>query len=74
MSCIGITGHSNLSTATVPLVAEAIRSALAERPDLVGVTCLARGADQVFANLAATFCHGCTPAQRVQVAPSRAGE
>lgn len=50
---IGITGHSNLSDKTVPLVAEEIRAALASSigPDLVGVTCLARGADQVFARV-----------------------
>lgn len=51
---IGITGHSNLTPDTVPLVVEALRAVLAgiERP-VVGVTCLARGADQVFARLGA---------------------
>lgn len=50
MPRIGITGHSNLTADTVPLVAEHIRAALAEYPgELVGVSCLARGADQVFA-------------------------
>lgn len=51
MPRIGITGHSNLTTGTVPLVADGIRTALAEHADreLTGVTCLARGADQVFA-------------------------
>jgi hypothetical protein len=46
---IGITGHSNLAPDTVPLVADALRDVLtrAEHP-VVGVTCLARGADQVF--------------------------
>jgi hypothetical protein len=46
---IGITGHSNLSPDSVALVADAIREALSEveRP-IIGVTCLARGADQVF--------------------------
>lgn len=54
MPRIGITGHSNLTTATVPLVADAIRNALAahDADELVGVTCLARGADQVFAQVA----------------------
>jgi hypothetical protein len=49
---IGITGHSNLTPDTVPLVAEALRAVLAgtQRP-VVGVTCLARGADQVFARV-----------------------
>jgi hypothetical protein len=47
---IGITGHSNLAPDTVALVRDALRELLAnlEHP-LVGVTCLARGADQLFA-------------------------
>lgn len=51
MPRIGITGHSNLTATTVPLVADAIRTALAPHgaDDLVGVTCLAQGADQLFA-------------------------
>jgi hypothetical protein len=49
---IGITGHSNLSPGSVPLVAEGLRDALAEvGGPLVGVSCLARGADQVFARV-----------------------
>ena len=52
MPRIGITGHSNLSAATVALVAAGIRVALAPyAEDLTGVTCLARGADQVFARV-----------------------
>lgn len=53
MPRIGITGHTNLSTGTVPLVADGIRVSLAEHPapDLLGLTCLARGADQVFARV-----------------------
>lgn len=53
MPRIGITGHSNLTADTVPLVADGIRAVLAEHPasGLVGVTCLARGADQVFARV-----------------------
>jgi hypothetical protein len=46
---IGITGHTNLTRPSVPLVAAAIRSALAEQAPLSGVTCLARGVDQIFA-------------------------
>lgn len=50
---IGITGHSNLSADTVPLVADAVRHTLIQRVhdfgNVVGVSCLARGADQVFA-------------------------
>ena len=49
---IGITGHSNLTDATAGLVAGELREILREeRDDLVGVTCLARGADQVFAQV-----------------------
>ncbi len=49
---IGITGHSNLTDATAQLVASGLREILEEqRDDLVGVTCLARGADQVFARV-----------------------
>ncbi|MGW4212532.1 hypothetical protein ACWEIJ_31395 [Lentzea sp. NPDC004789] len=47
---IGITGHTNLVPECIPAVQAAIAEVLAElgRP-LVGVTCLAPGADQVFA-------------------------
>ncbi len=46
---IGITGHSNLTADAAELVAGELRELLEEqRDDLVGVTCLARGADQVF--------------------------
>lgn len=54
MPRIGITGHSNLSTGALPVVAEGIRAALTgeyQASELVGVTCLARGADQVFARV-----------------------
>lgn len=49
---VGITGHSNLAPDSVAAVADAMRDVLAPmtRP-LVGVTCLARGADQVFAQV-----------------------
>ncbi|MGI8817410.1 MAG: hypothetical protein ACR2G2_19585 [Pseudonocardia sp.] len=47
---IGITGHSNLSPDTLPLVAAALRTLLTGTPSpIIGVSCLARGADQVFA-------------------------
>ncbi|WP_017539009.1 hypothetical protein [Nocardiopsis halophila] len=50
MMRIGITGHSNLSADTVPLVRTALDEALAPYGgDLVGVSCLARGADRHFA-------------------------
>ncbi|MGH3097761.1 MAG: hypothetical protein ACRDMV_17390 [Streptosporangiales bacterium] len=48
---IAITGHRGLPAATERLVDRAIRDQLAEidRSDLVGVSCLADGADQLFA-------------------------
>jgi hypothetical protein len=47
---IGVTGHSNITPDTVTSVRAALHAVLAEAPrPLVGVTCLARGADQVFA-------------------------
>ncbi|TLF82459.1 hypothetical protein [Nocardia cyriacigeorgica] len=53
MTTIGITGHSNLTAATQMLVADELRVVL--RPyassGLVGITCLARGADQIFAQI-----------------------
>ncbi|MDT7727716.1 MAG: hypothetical protein QOI21_4292 [Actinomycetota bacterium] len=46
---IGITGHSALTAVSVPLVVEAFREVLGGQEDITGVTCLARGADQLFA-------------------------
>jgi hypothetical protein len=48
---IGITGHMNLTPPTETLVKEALHGLLAPYADgdLVGVSCLARGADQLFA-------------------------
>jgi hypothetical protein len=48
---VGITGHMNLTSGTVGLVREAIRSELApyDPADLTGVSCLAEGADAIFA-------------------------
>ncbi|MFD6390650.1 hypothetical protein ACWF9G_25105 [Nocardia sp. NPDC055029] len=46
---ISVTGHMNISAATEPLVRDALSALLADIPDLVGITCLARGADSVFA-------------------------
>jgi hypothetical protein len=48
---IGITGHSNLSADSVPIVQKALADALTPYTgnDLVGLSCLARGADQLFA-------------------------
>jgi hypothetical protein len=50
---IGISGHTNLTLASETLVYGAIREALRpyEQDGISGVTCLARGADQVFAQV-----------------------
>jgi hypothetical protein len=48
---IGITGHSALTAVSVSLIVEGIRELLDGQEDLVGVTCLARGADQLFARV-----------------------
>ena len=48
---IGVTGHMNLDENTTHLVAAAIRTHLADIDGLalVGISCLARGADSIFA-------------------------
>jgi hypothetical protein len=48
---IAITGHMNLTADTVPLIYKAITGALAlyAADELTGISCLARGADSVFA-------------------------
>ncbi|MGW6332443.1 hypothetical protein [Nocardia rhamnosiphila] len=46
---IAVTGHMNITAETAVLVREEIARRLAEVPDLVGVSCIARGADSVFA-------------------------
>jgi hypothetical protein len=47
---IAISGHRGLPAPTVRLVDQALRAALAERaPDVTGMSCLADGADQIFA-------------------------
>jgi hypothetical protein len=49
---IAISGHRELPPATTALVDSALRRVLdACVPDLVGITCLADGADQVFARV-----------------------
>lgn len=50
---VGVTGHMNLTTPTVPLVEHEIRSELAayDPEDLIGVSCIAEGADSVFAQV-----------------------
>jgi hypothetical protein len=50
---IAISGHRGLPAPTARLVDKAIRTALAERaPDVTGISCLADGADQIFARAA----------------------
>ena len=51
MPRIAITGHMNLTTDTVSLIYKAITGALAlyAAHELTGISCLARGADSVFA-------------------------
>jgi hypothetical protein len=47
---IAISGHRGLPVPTVRLIDRAIRAALAEHaPDVTGLSCLADGADQIFA-------------------------
>lgn len=55
MTRIGITGHSNLSAESVSLVRRSMDEALVPygSAGLVGVSCLARGADQLFAEAVA---------------------
>ena len=49
---IAISGHRGLRGPTVRLVDEAIRAELARHaPDLTGISCLADGADQIFARV-----------------------
>lgn len=52
ITSIGVTGHSNLSAATIPLVRDSLDDQLSPYVGraLTGVSCLARGADQVFAH------------------------
>jgi hypothetical protein len=50
---IAITGHMNLTADSVPLVYDAITDALVAYAgdDLTGISCIARGADSVFAQV-----------------------
>ncbi|WP_432002997.1 hypothetical protein [Streptomyces sioyaensis] len=50
MTTLAVTGHMDLTAHTVPLVQEELRTLLrAHQDELVGVTCLARGSDTLFA-------------------------
>ena len=46
---IGVTGHTNITADTVPILRAAIADLIADTPNPVGISCLARGADSVFA-------------------------
>jgi hypothetical protein len=51
MAVVGVTGHTNLTDRSIELVHQELLDLLRPRAnDLVGMTCLARGADQVFAD------------------------
>ena len=50
MHRIAISGHRGPPDSTADLVDEAVRAVLAEHaPDVTGISCLADGADQIFA-------------------------
>ncbi|MFE2995017.1 hypothetical protein ACFXG4_08400 [Nocardia sp. NPDC059246] len=53
MTRIAVTGHMNITPATAPLVYSAIRAHLGDMAvasaELVGISCIARGSDSVFA-------------------------
>jgi hypothetical protein len=49
MPRIAVSGHRGLPAATVTLIDTAIRATLAGQADLTGLSCLADGADQIFA-------------------------
>ena len=52
MTVVGVTGHSNLTPDALDPVRRALRDHLRPlRTGLVGVSCIARGADQVFADV-----------------------
>lgn len=52
---IGVTGHRDLTERTVALVIRAVEELLMGYADLVGVTALAEGADQLFADSVLTL-------------------
>lgn len=51
MTTLAVTGHMDLTDDTVPLVRNALRALLARHAgsDLIGVSCIARGSDSLFA-------------------------
>lgn len=48
---VGVTGHRNLTPRTITLVSAAIEEHLAQHTNLIGITALAEGADQLFARV-----------------------
>ncbi|MEV4648307.1 hypothetical protein [Saccharopolyspora sp. NPDC049357] len=56
MTRLAITGHRGLPSETEQLVDSALREEIANTPNLVGVSCLADGADSLFAQ--AVLDHG----------------
>ncbi|MET8829549.1 hypothetical protein ABZX40_26620 [Streptomyces sp. NPDC004610] len=51
MTTIAVTGHMDLTDASIPLVRDALREVLKPYADeLTGVSCLAKGADSLFAD------------------------
>uniref|UniRef100_A0AAU3I8D7 DNA recombination-mediator protein A n=1 Tax=Streptomyces sp. NBC_01393 TaxID=2903851 RepID=A0AAU3I8D7_9ACTN len=54
MATIAVTGHMDLTEDSVPLVRDALREVLkphAASGDLVGLSCIAKGADSIFAEV-----------------------
>jgi len=47
---VGATGHQNLPRESIPRIAHDLREQLAHEPELVGVSSLSAGADQLFAS------------------------
>ena len=55
---IGVAGHQGLPSRTTDLVSAALRDVLAQYQDaMVGITCLADGADQLFAHIVVDLGH-----------------
>lgn len=50
MTTVGITGHQNIPASALPFIRDGLRRTLRPVPSLVGVTSLAAGADQLFAD------------------------
>lgn len=52
MTVIAVTGHMDLADSSLPLVRDALRQALNPHiTDLTGISCLAKGADSLFAEV-----------------------